>query len=64
MMQQDKIRKKRKLMDGLFYASFMIIPLTAFLVFYLYVNIDSFIMAFQRHYRGEKSYAKIDVCSR
>ena len=48
MMQQDKIRKKRKLMDGLFYASFMIIPLTAFLVFYLYVNIDSFIMAFQQ----------------
>ena len=47
-MQQDKIRKKRKLMDGLFYASFMIIPLTAFLVFYLYVNIDSFIMAFQQ----------------
>ncbi len=48
MVQQDKERKKRKIMDGLFYASFMIIPLTAFLVFYLYVNIDSFIMAFQK----------------
>ena len=48
MVQQDKERKKRKIMDGLFYASFMIIPLVAFLVFYLYVNIDSFIMAFQK----------------
>lgn len=46
---------KRKAKDALFYLSFMAVPVVAFLVFYVYVNIDSFIMAFQKPVSGEQS---------
>lgn len=45
---KDKGYRKRKAMDALFYISFMIVPVTAFLLFYVYVNVDSLIMAFQK----------------
>ncbi len=44
------IRRKRKTdkTEKWFILSFMIIPIVSFLLFYVYVNLDSFIMAFQK----------------
>ena len=39
---------KRKIRRALFIISFTILPVAAFLVFYVYVNLDSFAMAFQK----------------
>lgn len=38
----------RKTMRALFILSFTIIPVAFFLLFYVYVNLDSFVMAFQK----------------
>lgn len=60
MAIKDKALKKRKALDALFYLSFMIIPLITFLVFYVYVNVDSFIMAFQKPEDGKLTFAGIE----
>ncbi len=60
MVLKDREYKKRKATDALFYASFMIIPVISFLVFYVYVNIDSFAMAFQKPVDGKLVFAKFD----
>ena len=57
MVVKNREYKKRKAMDALFYASFMIIPVAAFLVFYVYVNLDSFVMAFQKPVNGKLEFA-------
>ena len=57
MVVKDRDYKKRKAIDALFYASFMIIPVAAFLLFYVYVNIDSFVMAFQKPEKGKLIFA-------
>lgn len=40
--------RKRNRSRALFVTSFLIIPIINFIVFYIYVNIDSFVMAFQK----------------
>lgn len=45
--------KKRKLKRAVFIVSFLIIPTVHFIVFYLYVNFNSFLMAFQEEVGGE-----------
>ena len=60
MVVKNREYKKRKAMDALFYASFMIVPVIAFLVFYVYVNIDSFVMAFQKPENGKLVFAGFD----
>lgn len=60
MVVKDREYKKRKAMDALFYASFMIIPVAAFLVFYVYVNLDSFAMAFQKPENGKLVFAGLE----
>ncbi len=44
--------KKRKLMRALFILSMTIIPAVHFAIFYVYVNLDAFLMAFQIPKRG------------
>ncbi|MBQ3046850.1 MAG: sugar ABC transporter permease [Clostridia bacterium] len=44
--------KKRKLKKGLFMASFLAWPILNFFVFYVYVHLDSFAMAFQKELPG------------
>lgn len=46
-MRKDAGLKKKKVEDGLFIFSFMFIPVISFLVFYVYVNFNSILMAFQ-----------------
>lgn len=60
MVVKNREYKKRKAMDALFYASFMIIPVAAFLVFYVYVNLDSFVMAFQKPENGKLVFAGLE----
>lgn len=57
MVVKDRDYKKRQAIDALFYASFMIIPVAAFLLFYVYVNLDSFVMAFQKPEKGKLIFA-------
>lgn len=45
--------RKRKLKKALFIFSFAVIPTLSFLVFYVYVNFNSFLMAFQRTENGQ-----------
>lgn len=40
--------KKRNRSRAIFVISFLIIPIINFIIFYIYVNIDSFVMAFQK----------------
>ena len=44
----DNAKKKQKILRILFILSFTIIPVVHFLLFYVYVNLDSFVMAFQK----------------
>lgn len=55
----DKIKSKgrRDKSEKWFILSFMIIPVVSFLLFYVYVNIDSFVMAFQKPEKGELVFA-------
>lgn len=49
----EKQRRKTDKTEKWFILSFMIIPVVSFLLFYVYVNIDSFIMAFQKPEGGK-----------
>lgn len=60
MVAKSREYKKRKAMDALFYASFMVIPVISFLVFYVYVNLDSFVMAFQKPEDGKLVFAALE----
>lgn len=55
----DKVKKKRKAdkTEKWFILSFMIIPVISFLLFYVYVNLDSFVMAFQKPENGKLVFA-------
>lgn len=44
--------RKHKIMRALFIISFTALPIISFLVFYVYVNLNSFIMAFQKPIDG------------
>ena len=43
-----------KLKKAGFILSFVILPTITFLVFYVYVNLDAFVMSFQQNIDGEK----------
>lgn len=51
--QRRKLRRKKKFDRIFFIFCFLIFPVVNFLVFYLYVNVDSFLMAFQRPVYGQ-----------
>ncbi len=53
VLANPRKRKKIRWMRVLFIASFMVIPVVQFLIFYVYVNISSIFMAFQRPEQGE-----------
>ncbi len=48
-----KKRKKRNAGDTVFIISFIALPILSFLVFYVYVNINSFFMGFQLNLNGK-----------
>ena len=52
--------KKRKFIRALFIISFTILPVAAFLLFYVYVNLDAFIMAFQKPEDGVIVWAGLE----
>ena len=58
----DKIKRKGKQdkSEKWFILSFMIVPVVSFLLFYVYVNIDSFIMAFQKPEGGKLVFAGLE----
>lgn len=45
-------KKKKDIREIIFISSFVILPLVNFLVFYVYVNLNSFVMAFQQTENG------------
>ncbi len=47
-----RIKRKRKLKRGLFMASFLAWPIINFLIFYVYVHLDSFTLAFKQKDMG------------
>jgi ABC-type sugar transport system permease subunit len=51
--QRKKLRWKKRFDRNFFVFCFLAFPVLNFLVFYLYVNIDSFVMAFQRPVYGQ-----------
>ena len=53
MVKKDVNLKKKKTEERLFILSFMIVPVISFLVFYVYVNFNSILMAFQLPEKGE-----------
>lgn len=52
--------KKRKFIRALFIISFTILPVASFLLFYVYVNLDAFLMAFQKPENGKLVWAGIE----
>ncbi|MBQ6922924.1 MAG: sugar ABC transporter permease [Clostridia bacterium] len=52
--------RKRKLIRALFILSFTILPIVSFLLFYVYVNIDAFAMAFQKPENGKIVWAGLE----
>lgn len=48
VLKRETVGRKGKAMRALFILSFTIIPVAFFLLFYVYVNLDSFVMAFQK----------------
>ena len=46
------INKKTDKVQSLFIFSMLVVPIAAFLFFYVYININSFLMAFQRPIYG------------
>lgn len=58
----EKLRRKKRAdkSEKWFILSFMIIPVISFLLFYVYVNIDSFVMAFQKPENGKLVYAGLE----
>ncbi len=61
--QEDLLTKKKvsraKKQEYLFVASLLAVPIVFFLIFWLYVNLDSFVLAFQREKNG-KLYFTLD----
>ena len=57
--QRKKLRWKKQFDKNFFVFCFLAFPVLNFLVFYLYVNIDSFAMAFQRPVYGQ-GYGKTE----
>jgi len=53
MTAQNKKKRRYTWKDHLFILSCVVIPVVNFLVFYIYVNIDSFVMAFQMPKNGQ-----------
>ncbi len=51
-----KKKKRNTWQENLFILYCLILPVVSFLVFYVYVNFDSFLMAFQRPKGGEMSW--------
>lgn len=51
--QANPALRKRKLKRAVFIISFLFVPTVNFLVFYVYVNFNSFLMAFQKQVGGE-----------
>ena len=51
---------KRKIRRALFIISFVILPVAAFLLFYVYVNLDAFVMAFQKPEKGKLVWAGVE----
>ena len=52
-----KMKNKRKWDRIFFMACFLVIPMLNFLIFYLYTNINSFLMAFERPvYNSDRSF--------
>ena len=51
--EPQSIKKRNKVKRIVFIVSFLIMPCMNFLLFYVYVNLDSFAMAFQRTVQGE-----------
>lgn len=51
---------KRKIMKALFIISFTIIPVVHFCIFYIYANLDSFVMAFQTPDNGKVVFCGFD----
>ncbi len=56
----EKRKRKTDKTEKWFILSFMIIPVVSFLLFYVYVNIDSFIMAFQKPQGGKLVFAEFE----
>lgn len=52
--------QKRKIMKALFIISFTIIPIIHFCIFYIYANLDSFVMAFQTPENGKVVFCGFD----
>lgn len=59
-MENLKKKGKADKTEKWFILSFMIIPVISFLLFYVYVNIDSFIMAFQKPKGGKLVFADFE----
>ncbi len=58
MQNQENALARKKLsqakkQENLFVASLLVVPILFFLVFWVYVNLDSFVLAFQRERNGE-----------
>ncbi len=53
MVKNDENLKRKKTEETLFILSFMIVPVISFLIFYVYVNFNSILMAFQLPEKGE-----------
>ena len=45
--KEKRIKLNKKRIDNLFVLSILIIPLISFAIFYVYVNLNSFVLAFQ-----------------
>lgn len=52
-IQRQKLRRKKRFDRNFFVFCFLAFPVLNFFVFYVYVNIDSFLMAFQRPVYGQ-----------
>lgn len=51
---------KRKISDTAFILSFTIVPVLSFLIFYVYVHLDSFVMAFQKPENGKLVFCGLE----
>ena len=54
------IKLNKKTRDNLFVAGLLIVPIAYFLLFWLYVNIDSILLAFQNEVTGEWGFDNFD----
>ena len=54
------IKLKQKTSDNIFVACLLVVPIGYFLVFWLYVNIDSILLAFQNDMTGEWGFSNFE----